>query len=49
MAGSHAKPGPGGMPVIEIDILSKEIFVSVGIAVLVFITGYFIVLKKSVR
>jgi hypothetical protein len=49
MAGSHAKPGPGGMPVIDIEIFSKEIFVSLGIAVVVFIAGYFIVLKKSVK
>jgi len=49
MAGSHSKPGPGGMPVIDIDIFSKEIFVSLGIAVVIFIAGYFIVLKKSVK
>jgi hypothetical protein len=49
IAGSNAKPGPGGMPVIEIDIFSKEIFVSLGIALVVFVAGYFIVLKKSVK
>ncbi|MDR3693084.1 ABC transporter permease [Mucilaginibacter sp.] len=49
LEGSHAKPGPAGMPVIEIDIFSKEIYVSLGIAILVFIAGYFIVLKKSVK
>jgi hypothetical protein len=36
-------------PQINIDLLSKEIFVSITISVLVFIGGYFIVLKKSVK
>jgi hypothetical protein len=48
-AGAHQQPGPGGMPQITIDIFTKEIFVSLAIAVLVFFAGYFIVLKKSVK
>jgi hypothetical protein len=49
-AGAHAKnQGPGGMPQITIDIFTKEIFVSLAVALLVFIAGYFIVLKKSVK
>jgi len=48
--GAHQKsPGPGGMPQITIDIFTREIFISLAIALLVFIAGYFIVLKKSVK
>jgi len=43
------KPGPGGLPQVNINIFTKEIFVSLAIAILVFIAGYFIVLKKSVK
>ena len=41
--------GSSPSPQINIDIFTKEIFVSVAIAVIVFIAGYFIVLKKSVK
>jgi len=44
--GSH---GDGALPQITIDLFTKEIFVSLTIAVVVFIAGYFIVLKKSVK
>jgi hypothetical protein len=36
-------------PQINIDLLTKEIFVSITVSVVVFISGYFIVLKKSVK
>lgn len=39
----------GGMPQITVEIFTKEIFVGLGIAVIVFFAGYFIVLKKSVK
>ena len=38
-----------GVPQINIDLLTKEIFVSITVSALVFIGGYFIVLKKSVK
>jgi hypothetical protein len=38
-----------GIPTITIDIFTKEIYVSLIIAAVVFIGGYFIVLKKSVK
>jgi hypothetical protein len=44
-----SKPGPSGMPHITIDIFTREIFISLAIAIVVFIAGYFIVLKKSVK
>jgi hypothetical protein len=37
------------MPQITVDIFTKDIFVSLTVAVAVFILGYFIVLKKSVK
>ncbi len=37
------------LPQITIDLFTKDIFVSLTVAVVVFITGYFIVLKKSVK
>jgi hypothetical protein len=40
--------GPG-MPQITVDIFTRDIFVSLGVAVVVFVLGYFIVLKKSVK
>ena len=40
--------GPG-MPQITVDLFTKDIFVSLGVAAVVFILGYFIVLKKSVK
>jgi len=46
----HGPPSTaGGMPTIIIDIFTKEIYVSLIIAAVVFIAGYFIVLKKSVK
>jgi hypothetical protein len=42
-------PAATGMPVITIDLFTKEILVSLIVAVVVFISGYFIVLKKSVK
>jgi len=41
----------GSAPVtqITVDFFTHEIFVSLGVAVVVFIIGYFIVLKKSVK
>jgi hypothetical protein len=39
----------GATPQINIDLLTKEIFVSIAVSVLVFISGYFIVLKKSIK
>ncbi|WP_426669260.1 ABC transporter permease [Mucilaginibacter sp. McL0603] len=39
----------GDMPQLTVDIFTKDIFVSLGVAVVVFILGYFIVLKKSVK
>jgi hypothetical protein len=39
----------GNMPQLTVDIFTKDIFVSLGVAVIVFILGYFIVLKKSVK
>lgn len=40
--------GPG-MPQITVDLFTRDIFVSLGVAAVVFILGYFIVLKKSVK
>lgn len=37
------------IPQLSVDIFTKDIFVSLGVAVVVFILGYFIVLKKSVK
>jgi hypothetical protein len=37
------------MPQLTIDLFTKDIFISLGVAVVVFIAGYFIVLKKSVK
>jgi hypothetical protein len=38
-----------GLPHITIDLLTKDIFVSLAVATVVFALGYFIVLKKSVK
>ncbi|WP_183565291.1 ABC transporter permease [Mucilaginibacter sp. SP1R1] len=38
-----------GIPQITIDLFTREIFVSIVVSCLVFITGYLIVLKKSVK
>jgi hypothetical protein len=34
---------------LQIDVFTKDVFVSLGVAVVVFITGYFIVQRKSVK
>ena len=41
--------GNGAIPVLSVDYLTKDTFISLGVAVVVFIAGYFIVLKKSVK
>lgn len=45
----HNNGAKEAMPQLTVDIFTKEIFVSLAIAVVVFIGGYFIVLKKSVK
>jgi lantibiotic transport system permease protein len=40
--------GPG-IPEITVDLFTKEIFVSLAVAVIVFISGYFILLARSVK
>ena len=45
----HSISTPAGMPVIEVILFTKEIIVSLIFSVIVFISGYFIVLKKSVK
>ena len=47
--GNHHNQTPGGMPLITIDLFTKDILVSIVVALLVFIAGYFILLKKSVK
>jgi len=47
--GKKAAPGPDGMPQITVDFFTKDIGVSLIVAMAVFVTGYFIVLKKSVK
>jgi len=44
-----ANNGGNAMPQITIDLFTKDIFVSLAVAAGVFILGYFIVLKKSVK
>jgi lantibiotic transport system permease protein len=41
--------GLHGIPQIHVDLLTKDIWVSLAVAVGVFVIGYFIVLKKSVK
>jgi len=43
------RPNDGGMPHITVDFFTKDICVSLIVAVAVYILGYFIVLKKSVK
>ncbi len=47
--GMKSSHGDGALPQITIDLFTKEIFVSLAIAVVIFAAGYFIVLKKSVK
>jgi hypothetical protein len=42
-------PDNTGMPAITVDLFTKEIFVSLAVAAVIFTVGYFIVLKKSVK
>jgi hypothetical protein len=45
---NHHSKG-GGMAPLTVDFLTKDIVVSIVVAAVVFIAGYFIVLKKSVK
>lgn len=46
----HPDRGNGAvMPQLTVDLFTKDIFVSLAVAASVFILGYFIVLKKSVK
>ena len=48
--GSHHKGAPTtNLPQLTINLFTKEIFVSLAIALVIFILGYVIVLKKSVK
>ncbi len=47
--GKNAAIGPDGVPQITVDFFTKDIAVSLIVATIVFIAGYFIVLKKSVK
>jgi hypothetical protein len=40
---------PSPMPNITVEMLTKDTWISIAIAVVVFVAGYFIVLKKSVK
>ncbi len=46
---NNMNEGSGGMPQLNVDLFTKDIFVSLVVAVIVFTLGYFIVLKKSVK
>jgi hypothetical protein len=41
--------GRSALPQITIDMFTREIFVSLAVALIIFVGGYFIVLKKSVK
>jgi hypothetical protein len=41
--------GEGAPKGIQIDVFTKDVFVSMAVAAVVFIAGYFIVQKKSVK
>lgn len=45
----QAKGSPHGMPEITVDLFTKDTAVSLIVATVVFVAGYFIVLKKSVK
>jgi len=47
--GVKSTHGSGEVPQIAIDVFTREIYLSLAIALLIFIVGYFIVLKKSVK
>ena len=42
-------PKTHGLPQFTIDLFTKDVVVSLAVAVVVFVAGYFIVLKKSVK
>jgi hypothetical protein len=46
---SMVKHNKGPVRDLEIDIFTKDVFVSLGVSIVVFIIGYFIVVKKSVK
>jgi hypothetical protein len=46
---SMVKHNNGPVKELQIDMFTKDIFVSLGVAVVVFVVGYFIVQKKSVK
>jgi hypothetical protein len=45
----QAKGNTNGMPQITVDMFTKDTFVSLIVALIVFVSGYFIVLRKSVK
>ena len=45
----QAKGKTGPMPQIIVEMLTKDTWISIGVALVVFVAGYFIVLKKSVK
>jgi hypothetical protein len=45
----HDKPAVPGPPILSVDIFTKEIFVSLAVALVFFVAGFFIVQKKSVK
>ena len=47
--GMRQSHGDGAMPQITVDVFTKEIWISLAIALVMFIVGYLIVLKKSVK
>ncbi|RVU01817.1 ABC transporter permease [Mucilaginibacter limnophilus] len=40
---------PDATPTLHIDIFTKDVYISMAVAAVVFVCGYFIVLKKSVK
>jgi hypothetical protein len=47
--GIRNNKGHGALPQISIDLFTREIWVSLAFALIIFACGYFIVLKKSVK
>ncbi|WP_374948848.1 ABC transporter permease [Mucilaginibacter sp.] len=46
---SMIKQNKGPVRDLQIDVFTKDVFVSLGVAVVVFVAGYFIVRRKSVK
>jgi hypothetical protein len=46
---SRTKGRPGPTQILDVDLFTHEIWVSLAVAIVVFVAGYFIVLKKSVK